>query len=182
MTLVVGTDTYATIAEANSYIESHFISTDTQRVAWTALADGDKEIYLRNATDAIESVQLQGKKYDYDQSLSFPRCYRNEDFLYGDDWYTEVYFDSYLWYCETEVSDNVKNAQIMEALELASPSSDSKDYDALNGATQSFSITGLSKTYKNSTPGLRGALQTELRSKKAQKLLSKYAEGGFHVS
>lgn len=75
--LTVGTDTYITIAEADIIINGRLLSTDAQSVAWAALSDGDKEVYLWHAITWIETLPFSGGKYDYEQPLQFPRDYNS---------------------------------------------------------------------------------------------------------
>lgn len=180
MAITVGTDTYVTIAEADTYIEEHYVSTDTQRVTWEALSDTDKEIYLRNATLVLEDIPYRGRKSDSDQTLAFPRCYKSFDYISDlDTWYTkDFYYCSY--YCESETPDSVKYAQIHEALENASPSDDSDVFNSRNSNVKSYSVTGLSETFQNVNSSYAGVTAT-LMSKKAQRLIHKYAGGGFGV-
>lgn len=49
MALTLNEDTYATVETADTYISSYYPSTNTKRVAWEALAEEDKEVFLRNA-------------------------------------------------------------------------------------------------------------------------------------
>lgn len=181
MAITVGTDTYVTVAEADTYIAEHYMSTDFQRIEWETLDDVNKEIVLRNATPSIGNIKLNGRKKDSDQVLSFPRCYKNAYYL-PISWYETKDIDGYSMHCEVDVPDNIKYAQVAEAIELCKATKDSSDYMALNGAVKSYSITGLSETYKDIPNGASGTPSTELRSKKAQKLLQDYVGGGYHVT
>lgn len=71
--MTVGTDTYITAAEANEIISTLLLSTDAQRVAWLALPDGDRDVYLLQAMMRIETIPFNGRKYDRNQALQFPR-------------------------------------------------------------------------------------------------------------
>jgi hypothetical protein len=50
VSIVVGTDSYVTVIEADTYISLHYLSTNAQRQAWEELITEDKEIILRKAT------------------------------------------------------------------------------------------------------------------------------------
>ncbi|MGE5494611.1 MAG: DnaT-like ssDNA-binding protein [Burkholderiales bacterium] len=73
--MTVGEDTYITVAEADEIISGLLLSADTQRIAWEALSDGDKEVYLRHALAWIETLPFTGAAYDINQTLQFPRDY-----------------------------------------------------------------------------------------------------------
>lgn len=64
---------YMTIAEADNYIASHYLSTDTLRASWEALTDEDKEVLLTVSTEAINSMPWSGKKTQAGQPNAFPR-------------------------------------------------------------------------------------------------------------
>jgi len=171
MAITVGTDTYITVAEADTYIASWYISTDTQRVAWTALATADKEVLLRNATEALEQLKFIGAKYDSAQTLSFPRGYYQ-----GQEYYR--LYDDYV--SDGTVPDEIKNAQAEEAIELASPTASTDAAEIRNGYVKSYSIGKLSETYRLSDPTGNGLL-TIIKSLKAQRILLRYLSGGFEI-
>lgn len=69
MALVVGTDTYITLVDADAYFASRYNSS-----AWIALNNSDKEILLRSATRALDVYGTWGgEKTDENQALEFPR-------------------------------------------------------------------------------------------------------------
>lgn len=72
-------DSYATLAEANAFLEELGGATDT---AWDALTDTQKESYLKRAARLIDQHVFRGYKYDCStatagqapgQALAFPR-------------------------------------------------------------------------------------------------------------
>lgn len=78
--LIVGVDTYITVAEADEYVSTHRVSTDPLRVQWEAMSESDKEVYLRKAFDQINSLPYVGKPMNPKQQLPFPRklaCWDN---------------------------------------------------------------------------------------------------------
>lgn len=77
MALEVGTDSYVTLAEANTYVQNNFLSTSQARVSWNALDDGDKEVLLRASCSQMQLLPYVGCKKDRDQRLSFPRMYQD---------------------------------------------------------------------------------------------------------
>lgn len=173
MTITVGTDTYISLADADTYIAANYASTDTQRVAWEALSDADKEVYLRKATQAIDSLRIQGAKYDLTQALQFPRDHalawpvRRE--------YMGVWppYDA-----SGALPTEVISAQVEEALELASPSAASDKLTQTTRGVSEFSIGHFSakvvvKDTANLTP------ETVLASIKAQQLIQRFVSGGY---
>ena len=94
MAIIVGTDTYITIVEADAIITKRINGAD-----WVALDDTTKEQYLVDAMTPIELDNIKGCKYNEDQTLEYPRT-----------WYLNV--DT-----AGEVSDRVKEAQALEAFE-----------------------------------------------------------------
>lgn len=51
---------YATIAQAKSYVEAYYSSTNPLRLLWEALSDGDKNVLLNRAEQTIDSLPLLG--------------------------------------------------------------------------------------------------------------------------
>ncbi|MCK5128348.1 MAG: hypothetical protein KAQ68_00740 [Clostridiales bacterium] len=158
MSILIGQNSYITIAEADSFIGENYISTDTQRVAWEALNDSNKEVYLRNATSSMERLLFIGQKYADDQSLSFPRVFH--------DFYQE------------EVPQDIKDAQALESLELASPTQDTEIAKGYASNVKNYSIGQLSETYKSYNAS---SMQAILMSQKAQRLLRGFLGGGYGV-
>lgn len=64
---------YVTIAEADLYINTHYLSTDSIRINWNNLSDEDKEVVLTVSADAIDSLPWPGRKLDPNQERAFPR-------------------------------------------------------------------------------------------------------------
>lgn len=189
MTITVGIDTYVTVSEADEYISKFYVSTDERRIEWEALTEADKEVYLRQALSRIENLRFQGRKCNgNEQILSFPRSstplyperrnFKNEyDYGFGFSYESSLlgYYD-----CD-DVPQDIKNAQILEAFELAVPSDDTSDHEDYNGVLKSFSITGLSETYNISSSGDNSSIKTLIINKQAQQLLAKYVNGGYRI-
>ena len=176
---------YVTLTEANEYITLMYVSTDERRIEWESLIDADKEVYLRQALAKIETLRFTGRKCGgNEQVLSFPRrkkrLYPERRNYNRDKYCTEYDLLEYNYECE-EVPNDIKQAQILEAFEIAVPSEDSDDFDNYNGNLMSFSITGLSETYKTASNGDTSSIKTTIISKQAQRLLSKYIGGGYRV-
>jgi hypothetical protein len=167
MALTVGTDTYISLTDANTYISSYYASTQQERISWTALSDSNKEAYLRQACQKIEEQILIGRKAVDSQTLQFPRAWKVPHF------YRNSYYGSGIgryncdWYVQTEVPVEVKNAQVEETLSLIVGVSERIALQ--QEGVKSFSIGNLTETYD----GTMRSTQT-LQSKKARLLLKQY--------
>ena len=64
---------YVTLEQANTYIGTHYISTDNLRLSWEALSDVDKTALLLKSFETIESLPFAGRKAQKDQTTAFPR-------------------------------------------------------------------------------------------------------------
>lgn len=69
MSLVVGTNSYITVAEADTYLADH----PDAATYWTPLSTAQKGIWLIEACRCLEVLSYMGQKSDYDQILNFPR-------------------------------------------------------------------------------------------------------------
>lgn len=101
MALVVGTDSYLLLADAEAYFVAH------PNPNWTPAspANPDKEGALRRACMFLETLDYLGLPEDYDQALAFPR-----------NWY-----DKY-GQARTGTPQRLKDAQCeLAAADLASP-------------------------------------------------------------
>ena len=182
--LQVNTNTYVTIAEADTYVTDNYITTESKRVSWEALNDTNKEIYLKRALNRMETFKYTGEKYERNnQTLSFPRRlyyrYPNDfKFLYPLD---ERYYRTTLYtgFGDNEFfPDQVKFAQIEEAIALASLTQTQKDslnqrQMLQNQGVKSFRLSKLSESY-DLTNNMRGGNGRSLVSQEAYELLSKY--------
>ena len=82
MGIIVGTNSYIDVQEANQLITDYFMSTDPIRVFWESLSnDSDKESLILNSTRKYDRDSMCYKwfKQDVNQSLQFPRVdiYKN---------------------------------------------------------------------------------------------------------
>lgn len=169
MTLIIDTDSYISQEDATTYIDSHYSSTDGKRITWNALLSDDKDIFLRKATQTIESIPIVGIKVDTSQILAFPRAI-----------YTENYYDDVLpnnitygkhWYIQPEVPDSVKFAQTEIAINNADGISDRIKLQ--REGVKSFSLGKLSESYGS---GKANSLPYE-----AKELLTPYTLGGGRI-
>lgn len=62
---------YANIAQANEYITNYYSSKDTLRISWEALDDGDKQVMLNKAEQAINLLPFTGRPINKNEV--FPR-------------------------------------------------------------------------------------------------------------
>lgn len=62
---------YATIKEANEYIENYYSSTDSLRETWEDLDDEDKQVLLNRAERIIDQLPYTGRPKDMHKA--FPR-------------------------------------------------------------------------------------------------------------
>jgi len=75
MTITIGTDSYTTVAEADSYFADTF-----KNAEWTALDAPTKEICLKMACRKMETLHFTGNKTISTQLLEFPRHYSSKSF------------------------------------------------------------------------------------------------------
>lgn len=76
MGIIVGTNSYIDVQEANQLITDNFMSTDPIRVFWESLSsNSDKESLILNSTRKYDRDSMCYKwfKQDVNQSLQFPR-------------------------------------------------------------------------------------------------------------
>lgn len=141
MTLIVGTDTYISLADSKTYATAHKISTDATLIAWDALIDTNKEILLRKATQIIDRQRLTGIRAIWNQTLEFPRVTYSD--YQSNTWYSPDW-----WYplaLTLTVPDAVKYAQCEIALSLINGVSERAQMQ--REGVRSFSLGGLSESY-----------------------------------
>ena len=181
MALTVGTDSYITVAESDTYIAANYVSGSAEVTAWDALSDSDKEILLRRAAKRIDRQRVKGVKVYQSQALQFPRRYVQPFTL-------NTLYDSTIiryegeWVIETSVSQCVKDAQVEEALAagiLGDSATSSARQKAQQEGVQSVTLPdGLSETYN----GNGASSRTVLLSLQAQDLLQGYISRGVEYA
>lgn len=62
---------YATVEQANAYVQNFYSSADSLRLTWEALSDDDKQISLNRAEQSIDMLPFNGKPEHKDKA--FPR-------------------------------------------------------------------------------------------------------------
>lgn len=148
---------YVTLAEANEYVSTHYISTDDLRVAWEKLTEDDQKALLTKSFQNIELLPFTGKKFERGQLNAFPR------------WPSNV------------VPDAIKWAQIENAIVQCDPSNleDAKYYERLwMYGVESYSIGNLSE---RTSTGTYKAQATGVTSVLADRLLRPYLGGGYRM-
>lgn len=171
ITLTVGTNTYISLADAETYFSERLFSTN-----WSTNTDETKKMALIAATKKIDKLNLQGCKALSTQTLAFPRA-----FYIGNSVYSSLYefsIDNIRgegWYVEGSISNLVKEATCEEAISILTyGESANKRQELQNQGVKSFSIGNLSETYSTNS-GKHSLLSGEAMSK-----LSIYVCGGVN--
>lgn len=155
--MTVGTNTYVTLEEADTYIGVRGTKDECDR--WVSLESSEKQAFLLDACDEIEALPLIGQKLNVDQLLAFPRLQRYR-------------------LREETIPQKVKNAQIELALWLSDTDKQADFQQRTNLQAQgvdSFSIGDLSEHYVTGA----GDKPAPLLCPKCRMLLKAYTEGGF---
>lgn len=156
----MGTVGYVDVSYADLYVSTHFLSTDELRTNWEKLSPADKEVLLRRSFEAIESLPFTGRPASKDQQTAFPR------------WPTK------------EVPDNVKAAQVENAISLSDSSSveDAAFYERLyQFGVESYSIGNLSEQVGSGSWGSGSTAAHGIVSVKASRLLQPYIRGSYDI-
>lgn len=139
MELVIGQNSYMTVAEADEIVTSNFISTSTERKLWNSLDEADKAVIIVSTTTKYDTDAMiyKGSKASRDQKLQFPRNIHNR---------------------VVECPDTIKIGLILQALnDLIADSSEEADLK-LQGIKSFADGSGakieFSETSKNSVCGL----------------------------
>lgn len=73
VSLVVGTDSYVSLEEANVIASRSMMNSDKAYEKWLSLSDSDKEVLLRNSCRDINTLKFDGRRKNLSQILEFPR-------------------------------------------------------------------------------------------------------------
>lgn len=73
MELQIEINTYATVEEADNYIASHYLSSNTARQTWEALSTEDKTSALLRSCVSLNALKYRGRRKNAGQKLEFPR-------------------------------------------------------------------------------------------------------------
>lgn len=161
MALVVGTNSYITVDEADQLITENYLSTDPLRVAWEALATGDKEVLLRRAAAQIDRLPFTGRVADVNQKMAFPR--------------KAVFNDS------PEIPEEVKSAQALQSvyyLDDANVTLATTRAELQRAGVTSYKLGDLSETF-----GSIGSVFDTITSCSSEvlQLLNKWLMGGYRI-
>lgn len=154
MSIVVGTNSYITLEEANELIEAYLVDSDVLRVAWEAASNANKTVYLLMSCMQLETLPFNSAKEDSTQVLSFPRT-----------------------------DGDTSKIQIAQALQAASLTNVVQQDETNQRATlrasgvKSFKIGNLSETFESGGPRSSRPLifSTSLE------VLQKYLTGGYPI-
>lgn len=123
LVLTVGTNTYVSVADADTFINTYYLSTEALFIWWDSLDAAGQALYLYRSARNISKLPLIGFKTLYTQSMEFPR---NDDLV---------------------VPPEIIEAQILNAYFLSLPVVDLPS----NRNVKSYSIDDLSETFFGST-------------------------------
>lgn len=76
MKLIVNTNSYVTISEADKIVENYFLEDDVERLKYENLSDDDKSAILYRSCLDMQVIPYRGYKKDPQQTLAFPRINR----------------------------------------------------------------------------------------------------------
>lgn len=129
--LVIGTNSYITIAEADELIKG-----ESSAKQWAALTEDAKEGSLKSAARRINSLRFAGKKHSIFQAMEFPRD------------------------AMRDVPDAVKLAQILEAAGSLDSQTAARRKLQEEGLS-SITLGNASESYKSSGSSLHGLYNSD---------------------
>lgn len=172
-TLTVGTNTYISLADAETYVSNRLGAT-----TWDAATDANKEKALIMATKAVDRLNLYGVKKTTSQALQFPRCYPKLHSTYIKDVNSTPEINE-LWTCESSTPQAVLDAVVEESMKLVDDYASGSDANTRRqlqaDGVKSFTLSKLSETYGNTGSSV------SLRSREAQELLDTYIANSSFV-
>lgn len=130
--VVVGTNSYVTVAEVASYA-----ALSTNGADWSSASETEKDAAIVSAARSIDRQPLKGRKYDWwtPQGMAFPR-------------YVTKYLDYASSISFTSIPQQVKDAQCEEALSLYAHQNDARLELARLGMSAA-TIDGATEAYKD---------------------------------
>lgn len=158
MSLIVGIDTYISLADAETYISSNYVSTSKEVQVWATLSAQDKEVYLRRSCKKIDSQRLVGMKAVSSQVLAFPRSMYSLN--------ARQYID------QDYVPEAIKYSQVEEAISLILGTP--KRLELQRQGVKSFRLGDLYEEYQ-------GTSSNTLISTTAKQFLRPYLAGGVPI-
>lgn len=167
--LIVGTNSYVTLEEAEQYIADYYLTTDNLRIQWNSLPTEDKQTALRKSARLIDALPLVGRKATNTQTMAFPRIRRGPMCLGAE---------------AGAIPQEVKDSQVEQT--LFSLDSVAANQVATRAALQrqgvsSFTLGDLSESYGGNTLASYTSYVTSSCSNKVLVLLSDWLSGGFRV-
>jgi len=176
---VTAVESYVTLEEANAYMDGRLDS-----AAWECVDDHTRRKALVEATRRIDMQRWRGRKKDSDQEHAFPRCFWEPHRRCPEKMVIST--DDRLgpgWWCESEVSQAVKDATCEEALAILraaqDPAGEMRRRLQEQGVT-SISMSRSSETYAKEIVLAKSAGQG-LMSPVAKQLLMVYELGSAGV-
>lgn len=150
MAITVGTDSYISLADAETYFAGRLHSD-----AWDSASELDKEKALKTATKRIDMLSFRGRPVDTEQALAFPR------YILGDSGYLFT----------VDITQKLEDATCEEAIALL----EQTDFDLKREKMKEAGVTSVSagdssESYSERDKGFR------LLSPYAQKLISPYLQ------
>ena len=120
---------YATVVQANEYVQNYYSSGDSIRLAWEALNEADKLVLLNRAEQTIDHLPINGKPVV--ENKAFPR------------------------YPDTEIPVEVRQATI--ELAVQSFNSEAKErYELRRQGVRSYKIGDLSESFSEAAVAASG--------------------------
>lgn len=170
ITLTVGTNTYISSADADTYFSTRLYST-----AWTGATADNKAMALIEATKKIDRQILKGIKAVSTQTLEFPRAFYVDEGFSRNIGLTIDNVHGEGWYVETEVQQAIKDACCEEAIAILSIGANAnKRLELQAQGVKSFTLGNLSETYSGARVG--GMLSIQ-----AKDMLSYATCGGVRI-
>lgn len=168
-TLIVLTDTYLTLADANTYLNSHYVSTDPKLLAWLTLSNPDCEILLRKATQLIERQVYIGFKAWATQLMEFPRAIYTDNGIVGLP--LNNMFLGREWYVQPSVPQPVLDAECEIAIDLVAGISERLELQ--RQGVRKIVLGGLTEMYAGET--------NDIYSFEARRLLAPFKAGSVSI-
>lgn len=120
---------YATVVQANEYVQNYYSSGDSMRLAWEALSEPDKLVLLNRAEQTIDHLPINGKPVI--ENKAFPR------------------------HSDTEIPSEVTHATI--ELAVQSLNGEAKErYELRKQGVRSYSIGDLSESFTDAAAAASG--------------------------
>jgi len=175
MALTVGTDSYISVADADTYFAGR-LNTE----AWDGAVATTKEKALKQATREIDRQVFLGRKADSDQALEFPRCYVADP--RGTGWTSQYTFNVTLgMYCDAAVPQVIKDATCEQALALLSMTTYDRERERAHAAGVIGGSIGDANEY-SSAEIVRGKMRGTRLCPEARQLLLPYLAGAVSIS